>query len=89
MERTELDQTTLDLLDFNELKLQLEETIKALPEKCQIIFRMKYEQGLSQKQIAEELDISEKTIEAHLSKARKTIRNSFGNLSSIIFLLYL
>lgn len=82
---TELDQSTLEQLDLNELQQQLEETIKSLPEKCQLIFRMQYEGRRSQRQIAEELKISEKTVEAHLGKARKTIRNRFGPLKCILF----
>lgn len=89
LELTELDETTLKQLDFNELKQQLELTIKLLPEKCQLVFRLKHEEGLSQKQIASQLDVSEKTVEAHLSKARKSIKDQFGNLSSLLFFIYL
>ena len=35
---------------------------------------MSREQGLSQKKIAETLNISEKTVEAHLSKAVKSLK---------------
>lgn len=88
MELTELDETTVEQISFNELKQQLELTIKQLPEKCQIVFRLKHEEGLSQKQIAAKLDVSEKTVEAHLSKARKSIKDQFGNISSLLFLIY-
>src|SRR5690349_20153062 len=49
-ELTELDETTVEQMDFNELKQQLELTIKRLPEKCQLVFRLKHEEGFSQKQ---------------------------------------
>jgi RNA polymerase sigma-70 factor (family 1) len=87
-ELTEFDETTVEQLSFNELKQQLELTIRRLPEKCQIVFRLKHEEGLSQKQIAAQLDLSEKTVEAHLSKARKTIKDQFGNVSSLLLLFY-
>ena len=87
-ELTEVDKTTVEQLDFNELKQQLEETIKRLPEKCQIVFRLKHEEGFSQKQIAAELDLSEKTVEAHLARARKSIKDQFGNLSSFMFFIF-
>lgn len=87
-ELTELDETTVEQMDFNELKQQLELTIKRLPEKCQLVFRLKHEEGYSQKQIALELDLSEKTVEAHLSKARKTIKDQFGVLSNFLFFIY-
>lgn len=86
---TELDETTSKQIDFNELKAQIELTVKQLPEKCQIVFRLKHEDGLSQKQIAAQLDVSEKTVEAHLSKARKTIKDQFGSLTSLFFFMFL
>ncbi|QNK61522.1 RNA polymerase sigma-70 factor [Pedobacter sp. PAMC26386] len=85
-----IDESTSDQLDFNELQSQLALTIKILPEKCLLVFKLKHEEGYSQKQIAEELNIAEKTVEAHLSKARKTIRIRFGYLAemakSVLFL---
>lgn len=86
---TEFDDTTAKQVDFNELKAQIELTVKQLPEKCQIVFRLKHEEGLSQKQIATQLDVSEKTVEAHLSKARKAIKDQFGSLGSLFFLMFL
>ncbi|WP_342647933.1 RNA polymerase sigma-70 factor [Mucilaginibacter sp. CSA2-8R] len=75
---TEVDESLLKQLDMDELQQTLQLTIKALPEKCQLVYKLKYEQGYSQKQIASELNISEKTVEAHLSKARKVLRGKFG-----------
>ncbi|WP_316840212.1 RNA polymerase sigma-70 factor [Pedobacter gandavensis] len=89
IELTEIDQSTQDQLSFNELKQLLELTIKSLPEKCQLVFRLKHEEGYAQKQIAEQLDISEKTVEAHLSKARKTIKAKLGTLSILVLLINL
>lgn len=86
---TEVDESTAKQIDFNELKAQIELTVKLLPEKCQIVFRLKHEDGLSQKQIAAQLDISEKTVEAHLSKARKTIKDQVGNLGFLFFSMFL
>jgi RNA polymerase sigma-70 factor (ECF subfamily) len=68
------DDSTQEWLDFLELKDQLEKLVCALPEKCRLVYRMSKERGLSQKKIAEELEISEKTVEAHLGKAMKSLR---------------
>jgi RNA polymerase sigma-19 factor, ECF subfamily len=70
----EADNDTLDLLKANELQSQLEILVKALPEKCRIVFRLSREKGYSQKQIASELRIAEKTVEAHLGNALRKIR---------------
>ncbi|MFS2185585.1 RNA polymerase sigma factor [Mucilaginibacter sp. Mucisp84] len=77
---SELDEGTIQLLDYHQLQERLKLTLAKLPEKCRLVFVLQQEQGYTQKQIAEELNISEKTVEAHLSKARKTLRGSFGNL---------
>ncbi|MBB6501940.1 RNA polymerase sigma factor [Pedobacter cryoconitis] len=77
------DESTVDQLNYNELQSQLALTIKVLPEKCMLVFKLKHEEGYSQKQIAEELNIAEKTVEAHLAKARKTIRIKFSYLSAM------
>lgn len=57
-----------------ELMEQIEAAVRLLPEKCQIVYRKSREEGLSHKHIADELHISEKTVEAHLGKAIKDIR---------------
>lgn len=81
---SESDLTTLHSLDFKELKIQLQKSINALPDKCRAVFKLKYEKDYTQHQIAEELRISEKTVEAHLSKARKTLRSTFGSVLTLL-----
>lgn len=85
---SEADETMLRQMDMAELQQKLRLTIQALPEKCQLVFRLKHEQGYTQKKIAEKLDISEKTVEAHLAKARKILRSEFGCLLGAAILLY-
>lgn len=84
---SDTDYSTVQDLNMNELKRQLQESIDALPEKCQKVFRLKYEKEYTQHQISQELLISEKTVEAHLAKARKTLRSSFGNVLSLLITL--
>lgn len=52
-------------------------TLKKLPELCRQIFEMNRQQGLKYKEIARELSISVKTVEAHMGKALKAFRQSF------------
>lgn len=75
------------LLLEKELFAKLEESIAILPEKCQIVFRMSREDGKTHKQIAEELNISEKTVNNHLTKAIKDIRNNLSTNSAAFILL--
>lgn len=73
------DNATQQWLDFDELKLQIESLVNTLPDKCRLVFKLSRDKGLSDKQIAESLDISPKTVEAHISKALKTLRLSLNN----------
>lgn len=81
---SEVDNSTIDDFDLKELTKQLQNSIDALPEKCGQVFRLKYEKEYTQYQIAQELNISEKTVEAHLSKARKTLRKTFGRILGLL-----
>ncbi len=74
------DNSTQDWLEFEDMKTRLEALVAALPEKCQLVYRMSRESGHSQKEIAGELSISEKTVEAHLGKALKLLRNGLYSL---------
>lgn len=67
-----------DRLLEKELQEQITASINKLPEKCRIVFKLSREQGLTNKQIAADLDISEKTVEAHISKAIKDIRSNLS-----------
>ncbi|MES2275985.1 MAG: RNA polymerase sigma-70 factor [Bacteroidota bacterium] len=59
-----------------ELRQQLSEAIDLLPEKCRIVFKKSREEGLSNAQIADELGVSEKNVEAHITRAIHTLRGS-------------
>lgn len=58
------------------LKQQIDDCVGTLPEKCRLVFKFSREQGKSITQIANEMSIAEKTVEAHLSKALKAVRLS-------------
>jgi len=75
-------------LDLRILQKQLEETISSLPPKCQLVFRMSRESGLNNKKIAEQLNISEKAVEKHITQALKKLKSRFGILLPIVILLF-
>lgn len=47
--------------------------VSGLPEQCQWAFRLQKFRGLSQREIAKEMDISEKTVEKHLATALERV----------------
>jgi len=81
---SQADETLLRQLDYNELQHQFQLTVNALPEKCRIIFKLQHENGYSLQEIADELNISTKTVESHLTRARKTLRGAFGNFLGLM-----
>ena len=71
---------TLQQLQARELHTELFTLVKALPEKCRIVFQLSRDKGYTQKQIASELGIAEKTVEAHLSAALRKLRIGLSHL---------
>lgn len=74
---SEGDNNTAEWVDYESTRRQLESTIRLLPDKCRMVFRLSRENGLSEKQIARELHISQKTVQAHMTRALKLLRVVF------------
>lgn len=66
-------------IEFVELQRLIEEAIFSLPEKCREVFLKSREDNLSNKEIADQLNISVKTVEAQMSRALKSIRKYLGD----------
>jgi len=79
-----IDDSTQQWLDFHNLQSEIEMSVKELPEKCQLVFRMSRESGLTDKQIANDLGLSQKTVEAHISRALRSLRTSIGQFLSFL-----
>lgn len=60
--------------------------VEELPEKCKIVFKLSREAGMKNAEIAAELQITEKGVEANLTRALKIIRGGLEN-SGIMLLL--
>ncbi|MDB4925284.1 sigma-70 family RNA polymerase sigma factor [Mucilaginibacter sp.] len=56
-----------------------------LPEKCRLVFQYNKLQDRSLADVAEQLNMSRKTAEAHLTKALKIIRTSLSNFMALLF----
>ena len=74
-------ESAMYLTDKNILSISVEEEalvwnwIDALPTERRNIFLMAKQQGMKYKEIAEQLDISVKTVEGQMGKALKTLRD--------------
>jgi len=61
------------LLINGELKKKLESATQALPSRCKLVFKLIKEDGLSYRETAEILNVSVKTVDAHLVTAVKKL----------------
>jgi len=73
--------TTEDQLAFHELSERINLLTSGLPTQCKQVFSLSREKGLSNKSVALSLNISEKTVEAHLSKALKYLKDHLRDYS--------
>jgi len=78
------DNSTQNWLDFSQIRLEIETLVAQLPEKCQMVYRLSREEGMTTKEISGNMDISEKTVEGHLTKALKYIKGNLTILFSLI-----
>ena len=76
-----------DNIEFNEIKACIDKSIAGLPERRSLVFNLSRNEGLSNKEIAKQLNISEKTVEDHITHALKSVRGSMKEME-FIFLLY-
>ena len=75
LERFENDET----LETQELQRLIHEAIFSLPPKCRDVFNKSRMDNLSNKEIAEQMNISVKAVEGHISRALKQIRAYLGD----------
>lgn len=72
-----------DVYQIKELREEIFKAVNELPERCQLIYKLSREEGLSYKQIAAHLHLSEKTVETQMSRALKRLRAAFGTFISM------
>lgn len=68
---------------------RIEKSIESLPPKRKEIFRLSREQGLKYKEIADELGISVKTVEAQMGLALKYLRDDLKDFNNYLMTLFL
>lgn len=81
----DLDESLL----LKELSEEIISCVDTLPEQCRKVFLLSRGQGLKNKEIALQLNISEKTVEGHISKALSELRLHLKKLDLIPAVWYI
>ncbi|MCO6025987.1 RNA polymerase sigma-70 factor [Prevotella cerevisiae] len=61
--------------------------VESLPQKCRLVFLMSKRDGMKYQEIAEELGLSVKTVEAQIGKAYKVLRGKATEIYVFFFFL--
>ena len=80
----------LETTRFNELEIEqiIENTLEQLPPQCRTVFNLSRFEGKKNKEIAEELNISVKAVEGHITKALKVFRITLKDYLPFVAFLF-
>lgn len=76
-------------IEDRELRKELSEAINELPDKCKTVFRLSYLHDMKNKEIADTMGVSLRTVEAHMYKALKLLRDKLGYLNLMLALFFI
>lgn len=77
---------TADTVAYRELESTIHQGIRRLPERCRQVFRLRRLEHYSVKEIAQQLDISPKTVENQLTKANRVLRLHLKEYVTVLLL---
>ena len=74
-----------DMVMAEELQVSVVKAVADLPEKCGEVFKLSRYEELTYKEIGETLNISVKTVESHMGRALRQLREALKTYMSIFF----
>lgn len=77
----------IKMIENKELHAEIHTAISELPDKCQKIFKLSYLHELKNKEIADIMGVSLRTVEAHMYKALRFLRKRLEYLSMFLCLI--
>jgi RNA polymerase sigma-70 factor (family 1) len=86
---SEMDESTLQQIDYNETSRILNDAIAQLPAQQHLVYKLCHLEGLKYNEVAERLNISSETVRAHMKQALKRIREHFKKHAVAYPLLFL
>ena len=82
-----LERLDTSMLSLHEIENLIEKTLKSLPPQYSEIFKMSRYGNNKNREIAKKLNISEKTVEAHITKTLKLLRIALKDYLPLVFSL--
>lgn len=80
-----LEYENTSILELKELNLLIQRAILALPENSRQIFLKSRSEKLTNKEIADSMSISQKTVEKHITRSLKIIKDFLGDKYTYLF----
>lgn len=81
-----LYETPQTLIEYDEVFQRVEKVIHELPPQCQRIFLMSRFENRKNQEIADELGVALKTVEAHMARALQQLRRVFLPIGLLLYL---
>lgn len=75
------------LIREKDVREMIDKEIATMPPRMREIYELKHKQNLNAKEIAEQLGISEHTVNVHLQRSLKHLKNKLGVVVYILFIL--
>lgn len=88
--RPDTDTTTEDTLALNDYTSVFKEALEQLPNQRRLVFRLRAENGLTNAEVAAQLQISVNTVKVHYYQASRFLRDYLktqGSIEALIWLL--
>lgn len=84
----EADNDIIRKIECQDVENEINKAIDKLPDKCREIFKLSYLHDLKNKEISNVMNISLRTVEAHIYKALKVLRKELKHLFLVLFLFF-
>ncbi len=80
--------STENQVDYELLSKKIEQLVEQLPPQRKLVYGLSKEKGYSNQMVADELNISIKTVEDHITKARKFLKDNLSEYGLIALLFF-
>ncbi len=77
-----------DEMISKEIETRVQQAIEALPDQCKAVFKLSRFDQLKYQEIAEQLGLSIKTVEAHMGRALRQLRQDLADYLPLLLILY-